>query len=216
MKKEKIIFLISLMVITSLLLSGCLQSASTGEVTPQDDSELQTILDAVAEQTPATSGDDGTGGNPSAVDSLQQTQTAEAAIPTPELPEETATPTPEPTPEPVEVETTVPEKYTLREGEFPWCIARRFDINPIALLNFNGLAGSQYKVGQVLSIPDNPGEFDGERMLASHPTTYNVKANETFYSIACLFGDVWPEEIAAANGMEVDEEPAAGSSIEIP
>ena len=215
MKKEKMLFLISLMVITSLLLSGCLQSASTGEVTPQDNSELQTILDAVAEQTPASPAD-GTGGNPSAVDSLQQTQTAEAAIPTPEPPPVEPTATPEPTPEPVALDLQVPEKYTLHEGEFPWCIARRFDLDPIVLLNFNGLSGSQYKVGQVLSIPDNPGQFDGERMLASHPTTYNVKANETFYSIACLFGDVWPEEIAAANGMEVDEDLAAGSTIEIP
>jgi LysM repeat protein len=215
MKKEKIIFLISLLIITSLLLTGCLQSASTGEVTPQDNSELQTILDAVAEQTPASSADDGTGGNPSAVDSLQQTQTAEAVIPTPEPPEP-PTPTPEPTPEPVVVEKVVPEKYTLREGEFPWCIARRFDINPTTLLNFNGLAGSQYKIGQVLSIPDNPGTYDGDRALAAHPTTYTVKANETFYSIACLFGDVWPEEIAAQNGMELTDTLTAGTTIDIP
>ncbi len=53
MKKEKILFLTSILIVASLLLSGCLQSASTGEVTPQDNSELQTILDAVAEQTPA-------------------------------------------------------------------------------------------------------------------------------------------------------------------
>jgi len=216
MKKGKIFFLVSLLVLTSMLLSACLQPASTGEVTPQDDGELQTILDAVAQQTPSGS-DDGTGGNPSVMDSLSATQTAQADIPTPEPPVvDTPTPTPEPTKPVADVNKTVPEKYTLREGEFPWCIARRFNLNAVVLLNFNGLSGSQYKVGQVLAIPDNPGTFDGERMLASHPTTYTVSANETFYSIACKFGDVWPEEIAAQNGMEVEDALTAGTTIEIP
>ena len=217
MKKGKIIFLISLLALSSLLLSACLQSASTGEVTPQDDGELQTILDAVAQQTPAGSAEDGTGGNPSVVDSLSATQTAEAVIPTPEPPVvDTPTPTPEPT-KPVEaVDKTVPEKYTLHEGEFPWCIARRFNLDPVVLLNYNGLSGSQYKVGQVLSIPDNPGTYYGERMLSTHPTTYTVQADETFYSIACKFGDVWPEEIAAQNLMEVTDPLTAGVTIDIP
>jgi LysM repeat protein len=216
MKKAKILIVISLLATTSLLLSACLQPASTGEVTPQDDSELQTILDAVAQQTPAGAADDGTGGNPSVADSLAQTQTAEAAIPTPEIPEETPTLEPSPTPEPVAVDKTIPDTYTLKAGEFPWCIARRFNIDPIVLLNFNGLSGSEYKVGQILSIPSAPGTFEGERMLALHPTTYTVTSGDTFYSVACLFGDVWPEAIAATNGMEVSDELTAGESIEIP
>ncbi|MFN2144737.1 MAG: LysM peptidoglycan-binding domain-containing protein [Anaerolineales bacterium] len=215
MKKGKILFLTSILIVASLLLSGCLQSASTGEVTPQDNSELQTILDAVAEQTPAGDAGDGTGGSPSAVDSLQQTQTAEAAVPTPEPPP-TATPTPEPTPTPKAVDKTVPEKYTLHEGEFPWCLARRFNINPTTLLNYNGLAGSEYEVGQVISIPPNPGTFGEARSLSKHPIDYTVLANETFYSIACKFGDVWPEEIAAANNMKVTDTLTAGATIHIP
>lgn len=214
MKKDKILFLTSILIVASLLLSGCLQSASSGEVTPQDNSELQTILDAVAEQTPA----DGTGGNPSAVDSLQQTQTAEAAVPTPEppTPEPTVEPTPKPTRVPLEVDKTVPEKYTLHEGEFPWCLARRFNINPTTLMNYNGLAGADYKVGQVLSIPPNPGVFGEERMLTKHPAKYTVLANETFFSIACKYGDVWPEEIAAANNLKITDKLTAGDTIRIP
>ena len=216
MKKGKILFLISLLIITSLLLTACLQSASTGEVTPQDNSELQTILDAVAGQTPAADTDDGTGGSPSAVDSLQQTQTAESSIPTPIAPQVDPTATPEPTIAPVALDLIVPEKYTLKEGEFPWCIARRFNINPIVLLNYNGLSGRDYSVGQVLSIPENPGIYGEDRALAVHPTTYTVRANDTFYSIACLFGDVWPEEIAAQNGLEITDTLTAGETINIP
>ena len=216
MKKTKILIMISILAATSLFLTSCLQPASTGEVTPQDNSELQTILDAVAQQTPAGAAGDGTGGNPSAVDSLAQTQTAEAGIPSPEIPIETPTPTPSPTPEPVAVDKTIPESYTLKAGEFPWCIARRFNIDPIVLLNFNGLSGSEYKVGQKLAIPSAPGTFDGSRALAIHPTTYTVRSGDTFNSVACLFGDVWPEEIAALNGMDMTDDLTAGESIEIP
>ena len=217
MKKTKILTVISLLIVASFLLTACLQPASSGEVTPQDDSELQTILDAVAQQTPAVGSDDGTGGNPSAVDSLAQTQTAEASIPSPEPPEvETPTVEPSPTPEPVAVDKTIPKSYALKAGEFPWCIARRFNIDPIVLLNFNGLSGRDYKVGQVLSIPSAPGTFDGERALAIHPTTYTVRSGDTFNSVACLFGDVWPEEIASLNGMEITDDLTSGESIKIP
>lgn len=216
MKRQKFVFIIGLLLAASLIFSACQMQASTGEVTPQDDSELQDILDAVAQQTPAGV-DDGTGGNPSVIDSLSQTQTAQAGIPTPELPS-LATPTPSPTPTrvPVEVDKTVPEQYTLKKGEFPWCIARRFNIDPITLLNANGLSGSQYDPGLVLKIPANPGKFDGNPMLANHPTTYTVKSGDTFYSIACVYGDVWPEEIAAQNGMDLTDSLTAGTTLDIP
>ena len=217
MKRQKFVLIIGLLLAASLIFSACQMQASTGEVTPQDDSELQDILDAVAQQTPAGSADDGTGGNPSVLDGLSQTQTAQAGIPTPELPS-VSTPTPEPTATmvPVEVDKTVPDQYTLKKGEFPWCIARRFNIDPITLLNANGLSGSQYKVGLVLKIPANPGTFDGNPMLANHPTTYTVKSGDTFYSIACIYGDVWPEEIAAQNGMDLTDSLTAGTTLDIP
>ena len=215
MKKVKILIVISMLTVASVLLSACLQPASTGEVTPQDDDELQSILDAVAQQTPAGP-DDGTGGNPSVADSLAQTQTAEAAIPTPALPDTDLTPEPTPTFVPAAGDKTIPESYALKAGEFPWCIARRFNIDPVALLNFNGLSGREYSIGQVLAIPSAPGTFEGERMLALHPTTYTIRSGDTFNSIACLFGDVWPEDIAARNGMSINDALTAGETIEIP
>lgn len=215
MRKAKTIFLFSILVAVSLLFSACTQSASSGEVTPQDDSQLQEILDAVANQTPAAS-DDGTGGNPSADEGLAQTQTAQAVVPTPDVPEATAIPSPTPTMVVVEVDLVVPESYTLKKGEFPWCLARRFNVDATTLLNTNGLSGSQYFPGLKLTIPTGGAAFQGDRALVSHPATYTVKSGDTFYSIACHYGDVWPEEIAAQNGMSLDDALTSGSTLNIP
>ncbi|MCJ7701203.1 MAG: LysM peptidoglycan-binding domain-containing protein, partial [Anaerolineales bacterium] len=66
----------------------------------------------------------------------------------------------------------VPDSYTLKSGEFPYCIARRFNISPVDLLSANGLSlNSQVYPGTKLTIPKNAGTFDqGSRALKSHPT----------------------------------------------
>jgi LysM repeat protein len=112
---------------------------------------------------------------------------------------------------------TRPSSWTLRAGEFPYCIARRFNLDPDQLLSVNGLSDGQLLLpGRVLTIPQT-GTFPGNRMLSSHPATYNVlSTGETFYSIACKYGDVRPEDIAAANGMSVETALTAGQSISIP
>jgi len=215
MKKEKIIFLLGLLVAASLLVSACTQSASTGEVTPQDDEDIQTILDAIENQprvelTPtegAASGD--TGGT---------TDVQTTDVPTTEAPQaDSPTATPTPTKEVVAVDLTVPNKYTLRKGEFPWCIARRFNIDAITLMNTNNLSQYvQYDPGLVLNIPQDAPKFQGNRSLTKHPATYTVKSGDTFYSIACVYGDVWPEEIAAQNFMQIGDPLPAGSQLDIP
>lgn len=215
MRKAKTFFLFSLLVAVSLLAAACTQSASSGEVTPQDDSQLQEILDAVANQTPAATTEDGTGGNASADDGLALTQTAQADVPTPVVP--TATPTPSPSPVVVEVDLVVPTTYTLHKGEFPWCLARRFNISATTLLNANGLSSSsQYNEGLKLTIPTDAAAFQGERARASHPDTYTVASGDTFYSIACKYGDVWPEEIAAQNSMTLGDALTSGTVLNIP
>lgn len=216
MRKAKTIFLFSLLVVVSLFFSACTQSASSGDVTPQDESQLQEILDAVANQTPAATSEEGTGGSPAADEGLALTQTAEAAVPTPIIPEATPTPSPTPTMTVVEVDLVVPSTYTLHKGEFPWCLARRFDIDATALLNANGGASLQYDPGDVLTIPTSAAAFQGERALMIHPDTYTVKSGDTFYSIACEYGDVWPEEIAAQNGMTLDATLTSGTTLNIP
>jgi LysM repeat protein len=110
-----------------------------------------------------------------------------------------------------------PASYTLQYGEFPYCIARRFNVDPEALLSASGLTSPDlYYPGLVLKIPQS-GAFPGTRMLASHPTTYTVSSSdETLYSIACKYGDVEPGALASANGLSTGATLSVGQQIKIP
>jgi len=110
----------------------------------------------------------------------------------------------------------VPDTYTLQPGEFPFCIARRFDIAPSALLSANGLSSSSMTYpGTVLKIPKNAAHYNlGSRALRAHPTTYVVRSGDTANSVACLFGNVDPRAILAKNGLQ--NSLPVGQSIQIP
>jgi LysM repeat protein len=110
-----------------------------------------------------------------------------------------------------------PATYALQAGEFVYCIARRFNVDPDQTLAINGLSdGQTIYPGLVLKIPQS-GSFPGERMLQNHPTTYTVvSASETLYSIACKYGDVDPTSIAAANAIAVGAALSAGQQLKIP
>lgn len=110
-----------------------------------------------------------------------------------------------------------PANYTLQQGEFPFCIARRFNVDPNELLNLSGLNdGVLYPPGTVLRIPQS-GSFPGDRMLRNHPATYTVsQTGETVYSIACAFGDVDPALIASNNGISVGSTLNVGQTLNIP
>jgi LysM repeat protein len=109
-----------------------------------------------------------------------------------------------------------PATYVIHSGEFPYCIARRFDVNPSDLLNLNGLSsGELLQPGMTLSIPAT-GSFPGDRALQAHPTQYTVAVNDTFYTIACAFGDVDPNTIAAANGLAITAPLTTGQILNIP
>ncbi len=112
---------------------------------------------------------------------------------------------------------TVPKSYALHKGEYPYCIARRFNVNPITMLQLSGLSASgNYSTNTVLKIPQS-GSFPGNRTLQDHPTTYTVESSdETLYSIACIFGDVWPEDIADANGLKLSANLTVGQKLYIP
>lgn len=112
----------------------------------------------------------------------------------------------------------VPNSYTLRAGEFPYCIARRFDISPDALMNANGLSRtSMVYPGTTLTIPKSAGSFNaGPRALRAHPVKYTILAGDTVYYIACLFGDVDPRAIEAVNGLTGAYTLGVGQVIQIP
>ena len=196
MKKKQILVLF-VVIIIALTLAACERSASTpppDEAFPTQEgtSDPMEALEMNATQTAAAqSGSETEGENPS------------------EGSEASPTPTPEPdkpaaTPVPPDKEYPVPKNYTLQKGEFPYCIARRFDISPGALLAANGLTSSSITfAGQTLKIPQDAGKFDaGPRELKAHPDEYTVQANDTVYSIACLYGSVHPEAIEDHNGLD--------------
>lgn len=110
-----------------------------------------------------------------------------------------------------------PSTYTLQQGEFPFCIARRFNVDPGDLLNLSGLSeGVIYPPGTTLRIPQS-GSFPGDRMLRNHPATYTVsQTGETVYGVACTFGDVDPALIASTNGISVGATLNVGQTLNIP
>jgi len=114
--------------------------------------------------------------------------------------------------------TNRPGSYTLQAGEFPYCIARRFNVDPGELLNLNGLSdGGVYYSNLTLDIPTTGNPFPGERALRSHPDTYTVAdASITLYGIACIYGDVDPAAIAQANNLQLSTTLTIGQTLNIP
>jgi LysM repeat protein len=111
-----------------------------------------------------------------------------------------------------------PSSYTLQQGEFPYCIARRFNVNPEELLSLNGLTDGQYYYPDLtLKIPQTGNPFPADRALRAHPGTYSVaSSDETVYGVACKYGDVDPAAIAAANGISVSANLTSGQQLSIP
>jgi LysM repeat protein len=181
-------------------------------------SDVMGQLESFATQTAiALSG--GVPASTQAPDVNAPTSEAPAATPTPGAAQATeapaaaqATQAPYPTLTP-----GIPKNYTLQKGEFIYCIARRFNVDPGELLSINGLGqNSIVYAGLSLKIPQTGHKFPDGRQLKSHPTTYSVDAGDTIYSIACYFGDVDPNEIILANGLKSPYKLSAGQELYIP
>ena len=204
-----------LIILAGLLASACTRSATTASVATSTSDPLDSIFDTIATQTALAAGSKDPDLTSSPIASATSIFGATATLVTSPTIAPTATTTPAPI-----TDLDVPSNYTLHLGEWPFCLARRFDIDPAALLTANGLTEQQAQnlsVGYKLVIPvDEVGTYGGDRSLRSHPTTYTASGNDTFYSIACAFGDVWPEHIAEANGMDIDEELQGGLQLHIP
>lgn len=219
-------YIIFIVLVTSvLILSGCKLSASTPPpATPSEtpDSAMSTLeaeLGNIATQTAVAGGgvESVPTQPPSGGENTDGTSPTEAAPPT--SPENTQPP-PAPTQTPVPVAPAtpgVPDTYNLQKGEFPFCIARRFNVDVSELLSINGLgANSVVPVGFTLTIPQTGNNFVGQRALLNHPTNYTVVAGDTIYTVACKFGDVDPIAIATANNISSPYTLSAGQVIYIP
>jgi LysM repeat protein len=205
---KKISFLLPLVaIILGIGLGGCSRAASeTTDATPTATLSIPILVNTQM---------------PSMKDILSGTQTALAktavntSTPTPTATSEgTATVTPFPSATPGR-----PTTYTLQRGEFPYCIARRFDVDVGDLLALNGMTtSSRPSVGTVLKIPTT-GSWSaahGNRYLIAHPATYTVVAGDTIYTIACKYGDVDPNAILSANGLSPGAALTAGQTLQIP
>jgi LysM repeat protein len=199
---RKLIPTIVCVFVLTLLLSSCKLPASTAPEIP--DEELMT--------TPILIVTDSLG---------MTTQAPEEKAPGEETQEPGedffAEPTNTPMPTMVVPTVTRPAEYTLMPGEFPFCIARRFDLDPQQLLSLNNLGPNDLlDPGTTLQIPQT-GTWQGEgRVRNPHPTTHTVTAGETVHSIACFYGDVSPEAIIAVNMLEEPYDLATGQTLNIP
>jgi LysM repeat protein len=215
---KKYISVIIILLVATFLFGACSRSASKtivptptlnvpeptqGSVIVAEDLNAKATEAAAAEEA-AAEGEEAT-----TEDGVEVIEDEPTAVPA------TATPEPE-----LEVPDTVrPESYTLVQGEWPICIARRFDLDISAFFALNGLSmDSRPSVGTVLKIPadGNWSANYGERAYHSHPANYVVKAGDTLNTIACYYGDVSPEQIAAKNGLETPYVITAGQELQIP
>lgn len=215
------------LLLAALISGACTRSASTppasavpGEETPQAENWQQQTMEAVrfallTQTAQAASGE-------ATTPAVTPTATVVAPLTPGATAVSAATPTaPAPTVPAVVLPTSTPlvrpTTYTLQEGEFPYCIARRFNVNPGELLRINGLTSySVYYAGMDLRIPQSGGGFPGSRALRPHPASYTVRPGDTIYTIACAFGDVDPAMIAYVNNLGGNVKPSPGSVINIP
>ncbi len=110
-----------------------------------------------------------------------------------------------------------PATIKLAEGEFVFCIARRFNIDVNELLTLNNLTlDSLLQPGTELKIPQTGNPFIGNRVLHEHPTAYKIQADDTLNRIACYFGDISPDLIALQNGLTSYTDLPVGEALIIP
>lgn len=221
---KKLIWILGITLVVILFLAACERSAVEPEslATTTGGSGLPTVALPDAYKTQTTSGRYtalaltmmpgaplATSGTPTSTSYWDATSTSGVTIPTltgtigvPSAP--TLTP-------------GLPETYTLQKGEFPYCIARRFNIDIDELLAFNGLTKTQlYPEGLELKIPKTGNPLQEPRALKPHPTTYPVAFGDTIYTIACDFGDVDPLYLAAVNGISAPYTLSTGTVLNIP
>ena len=192
------------------------QAAGTVEVTGTPGTPSTDVSGTAAVGTPST-------------DTVEPTETGGSAtlLPVTVIPGgSTFTPTTQPGSGTVVVPTlaagtsvAAPTTYALQKGEWPYCIARRFDVNPNELLSLNHLTAAESTAlnpGLVLSIPQTGDHFPPPRAWHTHPDTYTVAFGDTLGSVACYYGDITPQQVAAANSLTTSSTLSTGQSLTIP
>jgi LysM repeat protein len=229
MKINRFLLLVFIAVI-AVGVTGCKLPASTapaatpttGSGFPVPGTETMGLFETIATQTAAAAQG---GGVPATTQSVGQPTKPAVTGQTGSQPQATPAPSKTPVPPtPTKKAVTVPKataglpsSYTLQKGEYPYCIARRFNLNPGELLSINGLSTSSMTFpGTRLTIPQTGHTFPDGRELHSHPTNFTVRSGDTIYTIACYFGDVDPLVIADVNGLSSPYNLTTGDVLQIP
>jgi LysM repeat protein len=113
----------------------------------------------------------------------------------------------------------IPSTYTMQLGDTVYCLARRYNLDPNAIINANpSLNPDAIRDGTTINLPQGPvwPESLGNRARNPHPGSYTVSSGETIYHVACYYGDVSPEAIAQANGLAAPYTLSAGQILSIP
>jgi len=216
MKKKTIIIVI--MIALMIILAGCQRSASKApQVTPQLVEQVGTPLPVDQQIINATMTAQSIIEDFNMPTQIVQNPQGTSVVITQVPPTAVPTPTPTNAPTPTMQTLSKPLTWTVQGGETIYCLARRFDVDPGDMLAINNLyAGSMLSIGDVLDVPQSGSWPGGERELLPHPDVWNVSAGETIYQIACAYGDVWPEHIIQANGLQAPYDLSGIKTLQIP
>ncbi len=212
-KRSLLLLLVAVLLL--MVLSGCNRALSTPPVPATQDVGLNTGADILmfATQT-ALAGGAEVKAVSTATPIVSEADAALTVVPAEESAPEAPVVQAQPLPTPGR-----PESYTLQKGEWPICIARRFDVELGAFFAMNNLnMASKPGVGTLLKIPQSGGwsTANGPRALRAHSGSHTVQSGETIYTIACSYGDVNPDGIIALNNLQSPYDLSAGQVLSLP
>lgn len=218
---------IASLILMALFLGACTRSAATPapEATTQATSALtgqQATMEAVRSALLTQTAQAAAGSGPTETPLVVVTQETPIAPVGTGTPQATIAATVAPT-------TCEPSNYTVLSGEWVYSIARKFNVDPQAIIDLNGLVPPYaLTVGQTLKIPADcpagtpvvvatvtPGGPTVTPGGTVSGTVYYVQAGEWVYSIARKFG-VDPQAIIDANGLVAPYTLSVGQKLIIP
>jgi len=220
------------LIVFAVLLGACTRTASTpAPATPKgqtpaamtgQQATMEAVRSALLTQTAQAAAGSGAASPTPLVVVTQGTPSAPLGTPGTGTPKSTTPTTPAAT-------TCGPSSYTVLQGEWVYSIARKFGVDPQAIIDLNGLvAPYELAPGQSLKIPGScPGGTTPVVVATVTPggptvtpggtggTVYTVQAGEWVYSIARKFG-VDPQAIIDANNLQPPYTLSVGQKLIIP
>ena len=226
---------IASLIVMALFLGACTRTASTPAPTAAtgqtpaaltgQQATMEAVRSALLTQTAQAAAGSGAATSTPLVVVTQSTPSAASATPGAGTPKATTGTT-------VAATTCGPSNYTVLQGEWVYSIARKFGVDPQAIIDLNNLvAPYELAPGQSLKIPGScpagttpvvvatvtPGgpTITPGGTAAAGGTSYTVLAGEWVYSIARKFG-VDPQAIIDANNLQPPYTLSVGQKLIIP